>query len=537
METKKIIADKLLKIKSNVKELILELNNIVDNPILHKLVVISYFSQINLFIEKSNFDFDINQAFGIYNNLFENSKPFTIKFTNATMSDEFIGTLVKKELDNGNYNINTLGFAPSSNFVLLEDVSKSNPIIKSDLIDLISYNRYLNNNSYEKTNNYLKIIYDNKEWFIDNINQPFFKMFNSDDSTIKIFNFKGVTKTDLSNKFLFSDISFINNLVNNVEIPNEIDSILQEFYRKIDEINFYRSEKIILRDLDGIIKKIIKVSSLLNGRLEPNITDCFFIHHLASSSYETQKILLDTFNLVSSKYEYDIQFEESDIIYYYNNLIKLIKSEIIEKSKNSISLINKVFKNDVGEYYVYTSLDDEKKFFIRKIVLDEILNGKNLKEMYTIRYATFEEFIDSRLENNKINFYLESINAFTYQNNKKIYLVPTTEEKKVEKFNNKNIMEDSIKEIKKSSIILVQKIDYHISKLNELLNLDLNRLFEINPLILSENMDFYKKPITSAISKLYFLRSSINEIFANLKLFVKDNNFEKMNNFTKMILL
>lgn len=536
METNKLIVDKLLNLKEKVKKVLEELNNIFDTPIIHKLVILSYFSQNNLFIEKKEDDPWGSQFFAIYNNIFENSKPFSIKFNDQVLFDDFMGTIIKKELENGNYNLNTIGFIPSSNFVFMESPSRSNSIIMNDVVDLINTNKFLNNNSYEKTSNYLKIIYDDPIWFDRNITSPSFKCFLDKPIDFKKFNFPGYTNSIIKNKFMFSDISFVQSLIDNVEIPEDIEDILKEFNKKINEINDYRNKKIILSDYIDDIRRIIKISSILNGRMIPNITDCFFIQHLISFDLESQNLVLNIFNTTSSRYEYDIKYEDNDIIFYYNNLINLIKSEIIEKSKNSIHIKNKIFRNSVGEFYMYTT-DQDQKFFIRKVVLDEVLNGKNLKSMYTVRYSTMDEFLENKFENNKMELYLESINAFTYMNNKKVLLMPTTEEIKVDEYNNKNITEDSIKQIKKSSIILVQKIDYHISKLSKLLKINFNNLHSINPLILTDDMDFYKKPINTAISKLHYLRSSINEIFANLKLFVKDNKFEKMNNYTKMILL
>lgn len=536
MKTNKLIAEKLIEIKNKVTKIIDELTNLVNTPNIHKLVILSYFAQFNLYVEKKSESPWAIQFFNIYNNIFENSKPFSIKFNEQTLFDDFMGSVVKSELNKGNYHLNTTGFLPSSNFVFMENPSKSNNIIANDVIDLLNNNRYLNNNNYEKTSNYIKIIYDEYPWFEKNINSPSFKYFLDINIDFENFTFPGFTNSLINTKFLFSDISFVQSLVESIEIPDDIEAILKEFNAKLNEINDYSDKKIILSDHIEDIKKVIKICAILNGRLTPNITDCFFIHHLISYDINSQNLVANTFNTTSSRYEYDIQYEDNDIIFYYNNLIKLIKSEVIEKSKNSVQIRNKTFKNSVGEYYMYSTNNDDK-FFIRKIVIDEILNNKNLRQMYTVRYSTLQEFLNNDFETKKIDFYLESINAFTYINNKKIALTPTTEEIKIDKYNNKNISEVAIKEIKKSSIILVQKIDYHISKLTKLLKINFNNLHSINPLILSNDMEFYKKPINAAISKLYYIRSSINEIFANLKLFVKDNNFDKMNNFTKMILL
>ena len=347
----------------------------------------------------------------------------------------------------------------------------------------------------------------------------------------------------IKNKFLLSDITAVNKLIEHVEIPLEVENILEQFEKRLkSERKLFKKEISLMANKD-LVFKIIKICTVLNGRLESNITDCFFIHNLLSYDKYSEKIISNLFNDVSSRIEYDIKYESDDIIRSYGNLISSIKEELILKSFNSKVISNKVYENVNGKYYLYSfqSVNDkETKMFLPKDIVDDIFVKANFNEIVPINAITFDQFLNTEKIGHTLFFLFNNENV-TYivdsTTGQKTEIFPSLIENNVNKISNKNINHDSLKEIKKYAIVLVNKIEICLKDLEQQVKLDFNSLLKINPLILTDDMDFYKKPIIFAISKLKFLKSSINEIFANLKLFVQDNNFEKMNNFTKMFLL
>ncbi len=537
-----IIVQKLAELKLKTTELIKELCKVYNYPNLYKLAILSSFSNTNLYVEKTNRRNHF-EGLNLLNKLFENSRPFYIKFNEKTFSENFLGIIDKSKLSTGEYSLKTIGFAPSSNFVFMEDVSKCNKYLINNVDEFVNKRRFTNNNKYEDICSVLNVIYDDislNDSFFETIHFNLFE--DHENFTEYMFNgFSTIGK--IKNKYLLSDISAVNKLVEHVKIPLEVENILEEFEKRLSKERKLFKKEISLNPHKKIIYKVMKICAILNGRLEVNITDCFFIHNLLAYDKFSEKIISNLFNDVSSRIEYEIKYDSEEIIRSYGNLISSIKEELILKSFNSKVISNKVYENLNGKYYLYSfqsAHDKESKMFLPKEVVDDVFVKTYFGEIIPINAITFDQFLNADkightlffMFNNENNtFIVDSVSG------EKKEIFPSLIENNVNKISNKNINHDSLKEIKKYAIVLVNKIDICLQDLEEQVNLDFNSLLRINPLILTEDMDFYKKPIIFAISKLKFLKSSINEIFANLKLFVQDNNFDKMNNFTKMFLL
>ncbi len=541
INNEELVTQKLIELKNKTTNILQELCDVYDCPNLYKLAILSAFSGTNLFVEKTEKSNHF-QGLNLLNEIFENSRPFALRFTERTFSENFLGVVNKSKLTSGEYSLKTIGFAPSSTFVLLEDISNCNKFLINNVNDFVNKKRFLNNNKYEPINSILNVIYDSIDVSSTFIKDIHFSMFE-DPENFDEYMFNGFSSTKIKNKFLMSDITAVLQISNQVVIPLEIENILEQFQKKLELDSGLFKKEVSFENNKNLIYKIIKICAVLNGRLEVNITDCFFIHNLITYDKFSEKIVSNIFNDVSSRIEYDIKYDSDEIIRSYENLIASIKEELILKSYNSKVISNKVYENTQHKYYLYSFTSKNKKeskIFLPKEIVDNVYVKANFGELVPINSLTFEEFLSNKkgghtlfflFENNNTTFIVDSVTGARTE------IFPSLVENAINKIDNKNINHDSLKEIKKYAIVLVNKIDSCLVDLNEQLKLDFNNLLKINPLILSNNMDFYKKPIINAISKLKFLKNSINEIFANLKLFVQDNSFEKMSSLTKMFLL
>lgn len=541
----KKINEKLTVLKVKTKKIIKEISrNHINNENITKLSILSSFIKKPFYIYSGSKKLD-KYIFDSINNIFSDSKPFEISVDKNTTIDDILGPIDEDAIKEGKYIRKIIGFLTSSDVCLISNGLNGDKFVKNVLLDFFLQNTYMNDGTLVHLDVPLKVMTGDFNRPTDEVskhiwNSIFIKYFINTTSDARDAQ-RGISAEENMNyhinlrdeeKFKLEDIDFVNSLTSYVVLDEPSKIFISKLREKVTNFNESR-KKSKQHGVDQIlnsneiwksIDKVMKISAILNGRLEVDITDCFIVEHILWNQPIHSNVVAKFINDLTSNFEYGFYSQYEITKEKYLGFSSYIKSEIMKDLNFKKVVEEKIFINDNGKYYLFTSDEDMSSFFIDIKDINMLKNTSSVVGSIdlSIKILSKEKFVSNQEPTERAFINYDGKNYYFYKNNntnnEKIKINPDLIEiqsSKVEKIEiNKDIMPD-INNWMKS---LIFDLHYDIRELNKLLQQDFSQLTKVNAFICDRKMDFYKKSIKDTLNKLNRIRESVQMISTNIKL-------------------
>ncbi len=554
---KKII-EKLGILKFKTRKIINEISkNQVNNENIAKLSILSAFIKKPFYIYSGSKKLD-KYIFHCITNIFSDGKPFHIDIDDKTTIDDVLGPVDEKSISEGKYLRKIIGFLTASDTCLLSNALDGNKYLKNVILDFMLQSTYMNNGSLVHLDVPLKVMTGKFNRPTDETskhiwNAVFLKYFinsTSDAVDVQRGSIEDVLNYELNlldeEKYRLDDIEFVRGLVNNIdfdEVSKEFISLLKE---KISNFNDAKSitkkygidqisnNKQIWNDIDYLLR----ISAILNGRTIVDITDCFVIEHILWNQPIHANVVSKFINEVSSNFEYGFYSQYQLTKEKYNGFIKFIKENVLLDLDYEKIVDKKVFINNLGKYYFFSSDDYAHSFFININDIDMINGSVGLINTLSLSIKIYskEDFVNNKYNEKRLFLNYDGSDYFIYKNNdvnqEKIKIFPDLIEVDSNKVSSIRVSDELMGEINNWMKSIVFDLHHDIKELSDLLQKDFSQLTKVNIFICDRKMDFYKQTIRDTLNKLNRIRESVQLISSNLKLLSKGMYNGKLDNLT-----
>ncbi|MGL5246202.1 MAG: hypothetical protein ACRC8C_01385 [Mycoplasmoidaceae bacterium] len=541
----KKINERLTVLKVKAKKIIKEISrNHINNENITKLSILSAFIKKPFYIYSGSKKLD-KYIFDSINNIFSDSKPFEILVDSTTTIDDILGPVDEDAIKEGKYIRKIIGFLASSDVCLISNGLNGDRFIKNVLLDFFLQSTYMNNGTLVHLDVPLKIMTGDFNRPTDEIskhiwNSIFIKYFINTTSDARDAQ-KGINAEENMNyhinlkdeeKFKLEDIEFVNALTSYVVLDEPSKIFISKLKEKVSDFNDNRKQSkqhgidqiLNSNDIWKSIDKILKISAILNGRLEVDITDCFIVEHILWNQPIHSNVVAKFINDLTSNFEYGFYSQYDLTKEKYIGFSSYIKSEIVRDLDFKKIVEEKVFINDNSKYYLFSSEKDMSSFFIDIKDINMLKNTSSVVGTIdlSIKIYSKEQFVTNKEATERVFINFDGKNYYIFNknniNNEKIKINPDLIEVKSNSIEKIEIDQELMPDIKNWMKSLIFDLHYDIRELNKLLEQDFSQLTKVNVFICDRKMDFYKKSIKDTLNKLNRIRESVQMISTNIKL-------------------
>lgn len=541
----KKISERLTVLKVKTKKIIKEISrNHINNENITKLSILSAFIKKPFYIYSGSKKLD-KYIFDSINNIFSDSKPFEILVDKGTTIDDILGPIDENAIREGKYIRKIIGFLTSSDVCLISNGLSGDRFVKNVLLDFFIQGTYMNDGTLVHLDVPLKIMTGDFNRPIDEVskhiwNSIFIKYFINTTSDARDAQ-KGISAEENMNyhinlrdeeKFKLEDIDFVNTLSSYVTLDEPSKIFITMLKEKVSSFNESRknskqhgidqilNSKGIWKDID----KVLKISAILNGRLEVDITDCFIVEHILWNQPIHSNVVAKFINDLTSNFEYGFYSQYDLTKEKYLGFSNYIKSEIMKDLNFKKEVEKKIFINDNSKYYLFSPEEDMSSFFIDIKDVEMIKNTSSVVGSIdlSIKILSKEKFVSNQEATERLFINFDGKNYFIFKNNntnsKRIKINPDLVEIQSNKIDKIQIDQQLMPDINNWMKSLIFDLHYDIRELSKLLDQDFSQLTKVNVFICDRKMDFYKKSIKDTLNKLNRIRESVQMISTNIKL-------------------
>lgn len=541
----KKISERLTVLKVKTKKIIKEISrNHINNENITKLSILSAFIKKPFYIYSGSKKLD-KYIFDSINNIFSDSKPFEILVDKSTTIDDILGPIDENAIREGKYIRKIIGFLTSSDVCLISNGLSGDRFVKNVLLDFFVQGTYMNDGTLVHLDVPLKIMTGDFNRPIDEVskhiwNSIFIKYFINTTSDARDAQ-KGISAEENMNyhinlrdeeKFKLEDIDFVNTLSTYVTLDEPSQIFITMLKEKVSTFNESRknskqhgidqilNSKGIWKDID----KVLKISAILNGRLEVDITDCFIVEHILWNQPIHSNVVAKFINDLTSNFEYGFYSQYDLTKEKYLGFSNYIKSEIMKDLDFKKEVEEKIFINDNSKYYLFSPEEDMSSFFIDIKDVEMIKNTSSVVGSIdlSIKILSKEKFVLNQEATERLFINFDGKNYFIFKNNntnnERIKINPDLVEIQSNKIDKIEIDKELMPDINNWMKSLIFDLHYDIRELSKLLDQDFSQLTKVNVFICDRKMDFYKKSIKDTLNKLNRIRESVQMISTNIKL-------------------
>ncbi|MGL4647651.1 MAG: hypothetical protein ACRCVI_02890 [Mycoplasmoidaceae bacterium] len=543
---KKVI-EKLGILKFKSRKIISEISkNQVNNENIAKLAILSAYMNKPFYIYSGSKELD-KYIFICINNIFSDAKPFQIKIDKDTTIDDVLGPVDEKSIAEGKYLRKIIGFLTASDVCLLSNALDANKYLKNVILDFMLQSTYMNNGSLVHLDVPLKIMTgkfnrptdEASKYIWDAVFLKYYINTASNAIDIQRGSYDDVLnyETNLKDeeKFKLEDIEFVRQLAKHVQLDEVSKEFLSLLKAKIETFNNARN----LSKQGGIDKILnnkqtwndvdlaLKISALLNGRTEVDITDCFVIEHILWNQPIHANVISKFINEVASNFEYGFYSQYKLTKEKYLAMTKYIKENVLTNLDYEKVVEKKIFINNLGKYYFFSSEDYSHNIFINISDINMLDGSVELLKTLNLSIKTYSksDFVNNTYSNQRLFLNFDGSNYYIFEKNdvngKRIKILPDLIEIDSNHVRTLHINDELLNDINNWMKAIFLDLHHDIKELAELLQKDFSKLTKVNIFICDRNMDFYKKTIRDTLNKLNRIRESIQLTSTNIKLISK----------------